>query len=206
MWTDYAGGAHYDEASRREKENFVVAALSQIRPASLWDLGANRGDFAIRHASVGEYAVALEADLGCAEACYAAARSARAPVATIWGDLLAPSPASGWANEERASLLERGPADMALALAIVHHLSITGGVPLERVASWLSQIARHAVVEVPSRDDPMVARLSERRHHNGAAFGPAEFRRAAQAHFEVLKETTLSGLPRTLFLLRRKSP
>ena len=34
-----------------------------------------------------------------------------------------PSPAAGWENRERMSLLERGPADAVLALALIHHRS-----------------------------------------------------------------------------------
>lgn len=204
-WLGYAGGAHYDAASRAEKDSFISGAIDDVRPRHLWDLGSNSGDLALRHVPANGYALALDADLGCAEMCYARAKTAGASVVTVWGDLLAPSPASGWANEERASLADRGPADMVLALAVIHHLSIGGRVPLDRVASWLGRIANHAVVEIPSRDDPMVALLVKSRNGNAADFGPDEFRLAVGQHFEIVRETVLTGLPRTLFFLRRRS-
>ena len=204
-WLQYPLHTQYDDVSRAEKQNFTSRAIAEVQPRSLWDLGSNSGDIALSHVPAGGYALALDADLGCAEVCYARARTETASVATIWGDLLAPSPASGWANEERASLVDRGPADMVLALALIHHLSIGGRVPLERITKWLAQIAKHAVVEVPSREDPMVAVLAQSRNGDAADFGPDEFRRKVQPHFEIIRETTLSGLPRTLFFLRRRS-
>ncbi len=53
-------------------------------------------------------------------------------------DLTNPSPALGWAHHERDSWLERGPVDLVMALALLHHLAISNNVPLAEVArSWL---------------------------------------------------------------------
>ena len=54
-------------------------------------------------------------------------------------DLTNPSPAIGWDNAERASLAQRGPADLVLALALIHHLAISNNVPLEDVAPIFCQ-------------------------------------------------------------------
>ena len=51
-----------------------------------------------------------------------------------------PSEASalGWANEERAAFIQRaGTADLVMALALVHHLSIANNLPLGHVARFL---------------------------------------------------------------------
>ena len=93
-------------------------------------------------------------------------------------------------------------ADLLLALAVIHHLAISGRVPLARVTDWLRRISRFAVVEVPDRDDPMVARLAAGAPEHARAFGLAEFRAACVGRFEVIKESRLTGLPRTIFLLR----
>lgn len=204
-WMSYAGGSHYDEVARASKEAFVASAVDRVRPDSLWDLGANQGELAHRHVPKGGYSLALDADLGCVESCYASAHRDRRSVVALWRDLLAPTPSTGWSGEERASLIERGPADLVLALALVHHLCIAGQVPLARVASWLSRIARFAVVEVPDRDDPMVKQLSQRAPVQATRFGRDEFRVAIAPHFEILEELHLTGLPRSLFLLRRRS-
>ena len=51
-------------------------------------------------------------------------------------DLSNPSGGTGWANRERASLSERGPADLTLALALIHHLAIGNNVPFEKIAEF----------------------------------------------------------------------
>ena len=203
-WSSYEGGSHYAGAARTQKDGFVDRAVAAVRPASLWDLGANTGDAGFRNVPHGGYALAVEADLACAEACYARARFSGAPVATIWTDLLCPTPAVGWANEERASLTERGPTDIVLALALLHHLCISGRVPLARVVDWLAQICRHAVVEVPERHDPMVQSMLRDSSGQLGAFGCEAFRALAATHFDVLAEEPLDGLARTMFFLRRR--
>jgi hypothetical protein len=204
-WLQYEGGAHYNEADRRLKDNFVADAIDRVRPMALWDLGGNRGDLALAHAPVGGSAVVLDSDLGCVDACYRAAYRDRKPVVALWRDLLAPTAASGWAGEERASLTERGPADLVIALALVHHLCLTGQVPVERVSRWFRSLGRWAVVEVPDRNDPMVADLFRRAPEQGARYGRAEFRAALTADFEIVSELSLVELPRTLFLLRART-
>ncbi len=47
----------------------------------------------------------------------------------LWIDLTNPSPALGWDSRERASLRERGPVDLIMALALIHHLAIANNVP-----------------------------------------------------------------------------
>lgn len=203
-WLAYEGGMHYPEAARAAKASFVEAAVRQVRPTSLWDLGANTGALARQFAPPNGYALAADSDLGCVEQCYRDSSRTGSPVVSLWMDLLAPAPASGWAGEERASLLDRGPADLVLALALVHHLTITGRVPPDRVIQWLARCARHVVMEVPEPEDPMVQRLLSASHSERPYAGIAGFREAMTRWFDLVEETPLPGIPRTLFLLRRR--
>ena len=74
-------------------------------------------------------------------------------------DLGDPSPAIGWRNAERATLLDRGSPDLVLCLALVHHLSISGNVPLREVVRWLRALDSEVVSSSRDRGDPMVQRL-----------------------------------------------
>jgi hypothetical protein len=203
-WLPYGGGAHYDEVDRGLKEGFLAAAVERVRPVTLWDLGGNRGDVALAHVPVVQSAVVVDSDLGCVDACYRAAHRSRKPVVALWRDLLSPTAASGWAGEERASLSDRGPADLVLALALVHHLCLTGQVPMERVSHWIRSLGRWAVVEVPDRTDPLVMELAKRNPAQAARYDRDMFRAALAADFDIVSELSLTGLPRTLFLLRTR--
>src|SRR5207249_6622227 len=71
-------------------------------------------------------------------------------------DLSNPSPAIGWAGTERMSLADRGPADLALALALIHHLAIGNNVPLGRIAAYLGELCTWLAVEFVPKSDPKV--------------------------------------------------
>jgi hypothetical protein len=77
-------------------------------------------------------------------------------------DLTNPSGGYGWANHERASLEKRGPADLALVLALVHHLAITHNVPLARVADYLARLARAIVIAFVPISDSVQRLLASR--------------------------------------------
>ena len=49
--------------------------------------------------------------------------------------------------------------ELVLCLALVHHLSISGNVPLREVVRWLRGLDSELVIEFPDRGDPMVQRL-----------------------------------------------
>ena len=70
-----------------------------------------------------------------------------------------PSPDLGWRGLERARLERRGTPDLALALALIHHVVITGNVPVREFVAWLRSLDCALVIEFPERDDPMVQKL-----------------------------------------------
>ena len=47
-------------------------------------------------------------------------------------DLTNPSPYLGWENDERMSFMKRDPADLVMALALIHHLAISNNLPFDR--------------------------------------------------------------------------
>jgi hypothetical protein len=121
-------------------------------------------------------------------------------------DLSNPSPALGWALEERRSLVQRGPADLVLALALVHHLAIGNNVPLDRVASFLAQLGRRAIVEFVPKDDPMTRHLLAARRDVFPGYTLDGFRQAFGRHFTILEEAPVEDSLRTLFLLEARQP
>ena len=51
-----------------------------------------------------------------------------------------PSPDLGWRGRERASLERRGTPELVLCLAVVHHVCITGNVPVREFLDWLRSL------------------------------------------------------------------
>jgi hypothetical protein len=118
-------------------------------------------------------------------------------------DLSNPSPSLGWGLEERRSLVERGPADAIMALALVHHLAIGNNVPLARVASFFARLGRHAIVEFVPKEDPMTRHLLAARPDIFPDYTLPGFRAAFAPHFRITEEAAVDDSVRTLFLLER---
>jgi len=67
------------------------------------------------------------------------------------------------ARLERRPLPERGSPDLALCLALVHHMSIGGNVPVAELLDWLRSLSAALTIEFPTSEDPMVLRLLARK-------------------------------------------
>jgi hypothetical protein len=204
-WAEYATTTSYTEAATASKAALVREMLDAIGGRSVWDLGANTGVYSDLAVEAGYRVIAWDFDAGSVEAHWRRVRGADGPpILPLVGDLSNPSPAIGWALQERASFLDRANADALLALALVHHLAIGNNVPLPAVAGLLARIAPNAIVEFVPKDDPMTRRLLSSRRDIFDEYTLDGFRAAFGGPFEIIREAPITDSPRTLFLLRRR--
>lgn len=205
-WADYDGTASYAPAAAAAKERAVADLFEELDLEVLWDLGANDGAFSrVARRAAARRVVAIDGDPGAVERNYRRCRAdGEEGILPLLVDLTNPTPGLGWASRERDGLLARGPADAALALALVHHLAIGSNVPLGRVADLLAEIAPVAVVEWVPKDDPMVARLLAGREDVFPGYTEAGFEAAFGRRFAVEARAPLEGSGRVLYRLRRR--
>src|SRR4029453_12547948 len=123
--------------------DIVSEAIDRIGPRSIWDLGANDGTFSRLESDRGIDTVAFDVDPVAVEKNYrrVVERGDRHLLPLLL-DLTNPSARSGWAHEERESFADRGPADLVLALALVHHLAIAHNLPLPRTRGVFPPLSR----------------------------------------------------------------
>lgn len=202
-WADYQPTDSYSAEAAEAKERLVEEVLSRLEPRTVWDLGANTGRFSEMAAAAGARVVAMDADAEAVEAMYRRFPAAGEPaVLPLSMDLRNPSPALGWAHRETLSLRERGPADLVLALALIHHLVIRGNIPLDQVLGYLASCGDWLLVEFVPRDDPQVRRLLGRRASTGHPYARGLFEDALRAVGHVDDVTQIPGSERTLHLVR----
>jgi ribosomal protein L11 methylase PrmA len=200
VWLNYEEECHYQPEALQAKDRFVDAALARAKPGVVWDLGCNVGRYSIMAAQHAGYTVSMDSDEAAIGALYERARGQHTNILPLTVDFANPSPSQGWAQEERRGLAERGTADFALCLALVHHLAISGNVPLQRVADWLSSITKAGIVEFVPKSDPMVQRLLSTREDVYTGYTQSAFEEALKEHFKIADTACLPNSERTLYL------
>ena len=205
-WTGYAANRdHYPEMSLGFKRAMVRSAFVKFQPGLVFDLGANRGEFSDDAARAGHYSVAFDSDPGCVNECYLRGKRNRSrTVLPLLMDLRNPSPGVGFNLAERDSLMERPRADLALMLAVLHHLRITGRVPFRNIADFLARLATDALIEFVPPSDPMAQRLMAGREDSFEDYSLEGFLDAFENFFAVSHHGQISGTARSLWLARRK--
>ena len=202
-WADYETHHGYSEAARADKERVVLEHLHDVAPASVWDLGSNTGFFSKLAARAGSQVVALDGDPGAIELLYRQVKEGERRILPLWVDLSNPSPALGWAHRERDSLAGRGPADLILALALVHHMAISNNVPLEQIARFLSLLGRSLVVEFVPKSDPQAQRLLVSREDVFSDYSQASFERAFSRYFTTISSSPIGEGERRIYRMAR---
>jgi len=205
-WVEYyARATHYTNEALEHKIALVTRFIDEVAPSTVWDLGSNTGLFGRLAAERGAETVCLEMDAACVEENYRRAREKdEAHLLPIVADFDNPSPAVGWANEERASLGERGPADLALALALVHHLAIVNNVPLARIAEFLSGLCSQLVIEFVPKGDEKVQGLLRSREDIFVDYSHEGFERAFKEWFDVQAVEPIQDSERVLYLMKAR--
>jgi ribosomal protein L11 methylase PrmA len=175
-------------------------------PADLiHDIGANTGRFSRLLAGPGRYVVSHDIDELAVERHYVQNKSDRFEhVLPLLLDLTNPSPAIGWALEERSSAIERMSRGTVVALALVHHLAISNNVPMDRLAAFFHRLANALVIEFVPKDDSQVQRLLASREDVFSGYTMEEFLKVFSAFFEIRDAQPLPDTSRTLFAMRRK--
>jgi len=199
-WSTYVDCTHVAR-DRAAKGEFLASALQRLAPKRVADMGANDGHFSLIAAGSGALAVAVDSDEAVLDDLYR--RTAGAGLAIVLSDVSNPSPAQGWAGEERASLIDRIRPDLVVAYGVIHHLIYGASIPPREVVRWLSSFGCPVLLEFVSPDDEMVARLVGNKlpHELHGDREEAQFRALLEPWFEITAEQTLTSGTRVLFAL-----
>jgi len=206
-WGDYYSetSGHYSDAASLHKMEIIDKYLDQAGSGSAWDLGANTGVFSRAASRKGIPTVAFDIDPAAVELNYLACKKNKdTNLLPLVLDLTNPSPAIGWNNRERMSLLERGPVDAVLALALIHHLAIANNVPLSRLANFFQQAGRWLVIEFVPKEDSQVQVLLASREDIFPDYTQEGFETAFKQYFEIYESIPVRETKRILYLMERK--
>jgi hypothetical protein len=205
-WAEYYDGDSYEAGAAAHKRALVAEYLDEIAPSQLWDLGANTGVFSRIAAERGIETLAFDVDPACVDRNYRQVRKdGETRLLPLLFDLASPSPALGWAAEERDSIVDRSSADAVMALALIHHIAISNNVPLGHVAAFLARLAGDLIIEFVPKSDPKTAVLLATREDVFPDYTEAGFEAGFGTLFDIERKTRLEGSERTLYRMRRRA-
>ncbi len=204
-WGNYYNDTNYSNAAREHKAQLVQDFVREAAPATVWDLGGNVGVFSRIAAGTGANVVCFDIDPAAVEKNYREVKNEKqANLLPLLGDLTNPSPGIGWQHNERMSFVERGPADLVLALALVHHLAISNNVPLPKIAEFFAQIADWLIIEFVPKCDSQVQRLLRTREDIFDHYTKEDFADAFSSEFSLIHTMPIAKSQRTMYLMRKR--
>lgn len=205
-----AWSAYYEEASQRndylqQKKKIIsnwIDKLPAIKTAA--DLGANDGEFSRLLSSKNIQTIAADFDPYCINKLYNQLKAGKEKnIQPLIVDLSNPSPAIGVNNNERASFISRLHADLALALALVHHLAIGKNIPFEMVADLFQKICSTLIIEfVPKQDEKVKFMLKDKKDIY-SNYSEDNFEKVFAKYFKVVNKASISDSGRTIYLMTK---
>lgn len=203
-WGDYYRATNYTDSAFEEKRKIVQIFLKTAMPKRVWDMGANKGVFSRIASEMQIPTVAFDIDPAAVESNYRQVRTHNeTSLLPLLLDLTNPSPSIGWSNNERHSLISRGPVDCIMALALIHHLAISNNIPLKMIAQFFARIGNWLIIEFVPKTDRHAQRLLRSREDIFSEYDQASFEQVFSIHFNIHKKINISGSERTLYLMRK---
>ena len=204
-WGNYYEDTNYTDLAFEHKKQLVHEWSVEKKPVLVWDLGGNTGIFSREAASSGAFTVSFDIDPAAVEQNYRTVKSKKEQnVLPLVLDLTNPSPALGWDNAERDSFGARGPVDMALALAVIHHLAISNNVPLPQLVNFFAARCKWLVIEYVPKSDSQVQKLLTSREDIFPNYTREGFEAAFSACFTIHKSESVRDSERTLYLMEAR--
>ncbi|MFH1312403.1 MAG: SAM-dependent methyltransferase [Candidatus Eisenbacteria bacterium] len=203
-WADYYNDTNYTRDGFRHKQETVGEFLDSVKPAGVWDLGGNVGVFSRIASDKQIPTISFDVDPSAVEKNYLeCVKRGENHLLPLLLDLANPSPGVGWSNDERMSLIERGPVDAVLALALVHHLAISNNLPFTMIARFLSEICRSLIIEYVPKTDSQVKRLLVVREDIFTDYTEEAFEHEFEKRFTIKERVRIKDSERTLYLMKR---
>jgi ribosomal protein L11 methylase PrmA len=205
-WGDYYADTNYVDKSMQQKEQLIGSMLDQCEKSDLpiaADFGANTGKFSRLAIASGFYVLSHDIDEVAVDKNYRQAVSeSEESILPLILDITNPSPGLGWASSERSSFTERENVDIGMALALIHHISISNNVPLDLVAKFFAGVCKQLIIEFVPKSDSQVARLLATREDVFPNYSEVGFEAAFGSYFTTLQKVVIKGSERTLYLMK----
>lgn len=210
-WGNYYDKTNYSDKAFNQKAEIINQWIDTLTVNRLIDIGGNDGTFVRKINRKLELALVSDIDNAAVDFNYIQSKKNKENnILPLVIDVLNPSSSIGFNNKERDSFLKRirdFAPDVTLALAIIHHISLSGNVPFDMSASFFAKFSKCLVIEFPKREDSWVQRLLNTKEDFKEYFGfynQVNFENAYLQFFNIIEKQDIQDAHRVMYLLKRK--
>jgi hypothetical protein len=204
-WAEYTDGNVHKKEYHEFKSKVISKFLDDIKPNYIWDLGSNDGVYSRIAAKKGINVVSFDVDTACVDKNYINVKKYHEKnILPLLMDLTNPSPSIGWGGNERFSFYQRKKPDLVMALAIIHHLAITGNNPLDSIALNFSRLSDYLIIEFVPKDDEKVKLLLLNREDIFPDYTQDNFEKIFSLHYDFVQMVPSDCGPRIFYLMKKK--
>jgi hypothetical protein len=211
-WGDYYNKTNYDEDAFTTKKELIRSWVQPLQAEKLIDIGGNDGTFARTVKDIVTDIIVTDIDRNAVDFNYKQLIDNKEDnMLAFVCDVLQPSPGIGFNNTERSSLLHRlkeYAPDVTMALALIHHITLSGNVPFEKSAAFFASFSKHLIIEFPKREDSWVESLLVRKRefiNHFDFYNLNDFEQGYTNFFDIEKKENVAGSKRVMYLLKNKN-
>jgi hypothetical protein len=210
-WDQYYSEINYDQSSHNIKKDLVKGWAVSLPEGAIIDIGGNDGTFSRQLLSVSDLLIVADIDANSVGKNYEIAqKNKERQILPVVIDLYNPSAAIGFSNSERFSFLDRlkqlRPVG-CLALAVIHHITLSGNVPFALSAAFFAEISTDLLIEFPTPEDSWVQFLLDSKRQFRSHFdhyNEKNFEEAYSSYFDIVTKEIIPNTSRILYSMRRQ--
>jgi hypothetical protein len=210
-WGNYYQNTNYSDAAFQQKSIIINDWMQTLQAKKIIDVGGNDGTFVRELKSTVDTALVGDIDNNAVDHNhFLIKKNKEQHIIPFVIDLLNPSAAIGFQNTERFSFVQRVQEfkpEVTFALALIHHLSLTGNVPFENSASFFASFSENLIIEFPKRADSYATRLLNAKAEFKDQFGHynlENFESVYSQYFDVIDKKIIEDSERVLYLFKKK--
>ena len=210
-WGNYYNKTNYSDDAFIQKSTIINQWISNLNTETLIDVGGNDGTFVRKIDAKLKQALVCDIDNNAVDFNYKTIKEHKESFMTPFVlDVLNPSAAVGFQNAERDSFINRIKAfapDVTLALAVIHHMSLSGNVTFDMSAKFFASFSSYLVIEFPKRNDSWVQRLLNNKvdfKDHFDFYNLENFEQSYATYFDVVEKISIQNSERVMYLLKTK--
>lgn len=210
-WDHYYNQTNYNETSYQFKKSYTKDWFQSIKGETLIDIGGNDGTFSRELLAQAKLLIVADVDPNAVVQNYRQVlKNKEKNILPLVVDVLNPAANYGFNNQERFSFINRVSdlnLDGCLALAVIHHITLSGNIPFEFSAQFFSKMASNLLIEFPTRADSWVQYLLESKREFKDHFdfyNEENFEKAYGVYFEIIGKEPIPDSERILYSLKRR--